>query len=262
MIKEEFYRAFLGWRFYVAITLAVLILVFSLFESTILTPNISGIHPLFHNAYDVWLRAYEGFIGLIAPLVAVLPFAGSLNLDRRSGYFSHVLVRAGSWRYFSAKFLANLAAGSLALALPLVLLFAFTNAAYPRGLPPIPESGRPREILWGPLGELYRTNPDGLIAFYITVALIFGAVYASLALAISTFVKNYYLVLASPFLFYVLGSFVFQSLGLDPLSPFATCYPHIFRDATWATVFGQLGLIFFFSSMVIFLKQRKHAKSP
>jgi hypothetical protein len=261
MVKEEFYRAFLGWRFYVAITLAVLILVFSLFESTILTPNISGTHPLFHNAYDVWLRAYEGFIGLIAPLLAVLPFAGSLNLDRRSGYFSHVLVRAGSWRYFSAKFLANLAAGSLALAIPLFLLFAFTNAVYPRGLPPVTESGRQVESLWGPMGDLYRSNPDGLIAFYIAVALSFGAVYATLALAISTFVKNYYLVLASPFLFYVIGSFVFQSLGLNPFSPFATFYPHIFRDATWASIFGQLGLIFLVSSLVIFLGQRKLSES-
>ncbi len=244
MLREELYRACWNWSFMLALALGTLSSGYGLSEYCF-PKNIPGTHPFNCNAYDAVIFAQKGpngVIALLVPLLAVLPFADSYALDRTQGYLRHVLVRSSYRRYFFAKFVANLLAGGLAVALPLLLLFGYTNLVYPRGLLPIEESrvtigGYP----YGPLGSLYRIAPDLYILFRVGVGFIFGATYATLGLDISSFVNNRYIVLATPFLLYHVANFVLAVLGLERWSPPATFIPDAVKTTSWLTVFGELG---------------------
>lgn len=183
--------------------------------------TLSTTTPTTHSSW-----AEEGPLTLLVPLIAVLPFAASYVLDRTGGYLRHVLVRSSYRRYFLAKFVANLLAGGLAVALPLLLFYGFTNLTLPRGFPPVHESRIPFERLSGPLGYLYRPAPDLYIFFLIGVGFIFGATYLAV-------------------------------LWLEEWRPPVTFIPHDVNSTSWLTVFGQLGGVFAVSVICLWVLARK-----
>ena len=256
MLRAELYRAFLNWSFLLALVLGVLLLAYGLSDYSAGPKDIPGTHPFLYNAYDAVIWA-EDLLALLAPLIAVLPFADSYALDRTSGYLRHVLVRSWHRRYLSAKFAANVLAGGLAVALPLLFLFAYANLAYPRGFPPVAESRFPFDYLPGPLGNLYRTTPGLYVLFLIGLGFIFGATYATFGLAISCFVNNRYSVLATPFLLYHVASFVLPVLRLGGWTASATFAPWMVKGTSWLTVFGELGGIFMVSVVCLLVLGRK-----
>lgn len=247
MFLEELYRAFWNRAFLLTLILGVLSLILGLVAYA--PKYIPGADPFLNNAYDAWLWAHEGPHVLLAPLLAVLPFADSYALDRTQGYLRHVLIRVSRTRYFLAKFLANLLAGGLAIVLPYLAVFIYTSFAYPRGLAPVAQSRIPFDPLPGPLGYLYRQAPDFYILFLIGLGFVFGAAYATLGLAISSLINNRYLVLATPFLLYHIANFVLAVLGLEAWTPPVTLIAHAVKTASWLTVFGELGGIFIISAV-------------
>jgi len=257
MFRADLYRALLNRTLLLALALGVCSLAYWLtdYDSGL---DIPGDHPFNTNAYDAVLWAERGPFALIVPLLAVIPFADSYVLDRTQGYLRHILVRCSYKRYLASKFLVNLLAGGFAVALPILFLFIFTNIIYPRGLLPIEQS---RAVVGGipdgPLGFLYRTAPDLYILFLIALGFIFGATYATLGLAISFVAPNRYVVLATPFLLYHVANFVLAVLGLEVWSPPVTLIPDGVKSTSWLTVFGELGGIFVFSSVIILLLARR-----
>jgi len=257
MLRAELYRAFWNRSFLLALVLGVLSLWYGLSEYSEGPKDIPGAHPFNDNAYDAFIWAEEGPLSLLVPLIPVLPFAASCALDRTTGYLRHVLVRSSYRRYFLAKFVVNLLVGGLAVALPLLLLFGYTNLAWPRGLAPVNEARLPFERLPGPLGYLYRPAPDLYIFFLIGLGFIFGATYATLGLAFSSFVNNRYVVLATPFLLYNVANFVLAVLRLEEWTPPATFVPFGINTTSWLTVFGELGGIFVASVVCLLVLARR-----
>lgn len=258
MLRAELYRAFPNRAFWLALALGVLTLGHGFIIFNGWPPgHIPGAHPLLNNAYDTWLFAFAGSWGLLAPFIAVLPFADSYVQDRTEGWLRYVLLRSPYRHYFFAKFLTNLLAGGIAVALPMLLLFVFTNIFYPRGLAPVDQSRIPSNPLPGTLGDMYRVSPDLYILFRIGLGFLFGAIYATVGLVIATLVNNRYVVLATPFLLYNIANFVLAVLGLAEWTPPATLIPdHVFTT-TWLTVFGELGGIFAMSIVCLLLLARR-----
>lgn len=256
MLRAELYRAFWNRSFLLALVLGILLLGYGLFEYSE-GPDIPGANPFLCNAYDAVIWAQRGPVALLVPLLAVLPFADSYVLDRTCGYLRHVLVRSSHRRYLFAKFVVNLLAGGLAIALSLILLFACTNLIYPRGLLPIDQARIGGAYPHGPLGPLYRIAPDLYILFLVGVGFIFGATYATLGLAISTIVSNRYIVLATPFLLYHVANFVLAVLRLEEWTPPATFIPGAVKTASWLTMFGELGGIFVASVVCLLVLARR-----
>lgn len=56
----------------------------------------------------------------LLPLLAAIPYGWSYCQDRKSGYYTQVMVRMGKRRYFAAKYLAVFVTGGLAVAIPLI----------------------------------------------------------------------------------------------------------------------------------------------
>lgn len=257
MIKEELYRAFWNRSLLLSLLLGFALLVYGLSDYCTF-PDMPGAHQFDCNSYDAVIWAQKGIISLIVPLLAVLPFADSYLSDRLNGYVNSVLLRT-TWRhYLSAKFLANLLAGGVAVALPILLLFAYTIGAYPRGILPIEQS---RTVVGGipdgPFASFYRPSPALYIFLLAGLAFIFGTVYATLGLAVSALTRSRYIVLATPFLLYHIANFVLAVLQLEEWTPPATFISDAAATANSYSVFSELGGIFLVSTVIVVLLARK-----
>jgi len=242
MLKEELFRAFRGRRFWLACVFGLLACYIGMgfyFEGK----AIPGL-PFERNPYEAFLQTIagpSGVIALLAPLVVVLPFADSYALDKDSGYLKFVLLRTGdTQQYYNAKFAANAVAGGTALFIPLAATFAYLWYTFPHGL----SQAAKTNPLGGLLGGVFPTAPALYISFLMLLAFIFGVVYASLGLALSSSITNRYVVLATPFLLYNIGNLVLAILGLTNWTPPTTLVPHTVSTTSWITVFIPLLAIF------------------
>jgi len=268
MLKEECRRAFFSWSFLLAIAITFVAAIVGLLEYG---PPVDpfarnpGEYPFTQNAFDGFIYGvYYWVLPLLAPLIAVLPFAASFITDRSSGYVSFILSRTSFRKYITSKFFANLLAGGISISLPLLIMYGIINIFYLRGFEPVPAAGEPwvgaripYASLPGPMGYLYRTKTDLYVFFLIGLSFIFGATYASLGLALSLFLHNRYVALATPFILYQIGSFVMNILGKAKWSTVMTLIPFSYKTTSWLTVFGELGAIFLISTICIFIFAKK-----
>lgn len=260
ILKEEMYRALSGRAFWVALIAGFVFCLIGLrgyFEGP--NPRDLPDAPAFlRNAYDAWFygigKGSSGIFTLLVPLVAVLPFADSYAVDRSSGFLRSLLMRTSHTAYLRAKLIANATVGALAVGLPMLLTFGVTMAILPLGLPP--QEMAPFRAA-GLLKELYRDAPALYILFLSGIGFLFGAAYATFAMALSTRLHNRYLILATPFLLYHIANFGFAVLTLAPWSPPATIAPWKVTTSTAMSVFGELGLILVASALVVWMFSKR-----
>lgn len=267
IFREEFNRAFYNIYFLIALLAGIILLGIGLYEYTapfgIFASNIpSEIHPSLINAYDAVIWSYEPALMIFAPLIAALPFSASYLFDRQTQYVHHILLRTSFWRYISTKAIVNALAGGLALALPFIGIFAFAYFFYFRGIPPLESSAiRLADGPWGPFSELYRSTPSLYLLTLFIRTFIFGAIYATVGLAISTITDNRYLVIVLPFVLYLLIEFILETLKLGAWGPLAALDPLANRLASTTTILTNLGFTFI-TSIVIFILRTKQDSHP
>jgi hypothetical protein len=268
MLKEEFRRAFFSWSFLLAIAITVASFVIGVKSyGGPVYPYPDNSNPFSRNAFDAFLygMGLGGLLPFFAPLIAVLPFTVSFITDRSSGYITFILSRTSFRKYITSKFLANLLAGGISIALPLLLGYGVINIFYLRGLTPLPVSASEGwinpSLAWaegrGPFGYLYRTKPDLYIFSLIGIAFLWGATYATLGMALSLFIRNKYSMLATPFVLYEIAHFVTSVLWMAKWSPLHNFAPFMLKSTSYITTFGEIGIIFIISTICIFMFAKK-----
>jgi hypothetical protein len=212
-----------------------------------------GWHPSFYNAYDAWRVAIDIFV-IFAPLAATLPYADSYLRDRDQGFARYALLRMTHSRYLIGKFIINGLVGGIAITLPMIVFFGFTMAVYPHSLPPISATVYSEEWMRSPgfLGSIYAPHPNIYIFARIILGFLFGFTNATLGLAISSFFRSRYVVLAFPFTFSLIYNFIFAILGAPVWWFGYVLTPDSMKASTAATVFLPLSIIFSLSTVSIF----------
>jgi hypothetical protein len=184
-------------------------------------------------------------------------------VDRNHDFLRFILARSTYRRYLAAKLLANLAAGALAVAGPLLLLYGYFSLSASRTLPSDSlifsiwgaQNGSPEGIL----SSLYTTNPGVYILALTGLAALFGAAYATLGLAISGLVNNRYIVLAAPFIAYIISAYIAdraRHLG-HQWSPETILIPYNTATVSAFTIFIQLAAIGLLSGLFLLLFARR-----
>lgn len=266
ILRMEFARAFINKRFLVVILLALACFAYGYYDAGHFFPgmgsNKAGNLP--QNAYELWLFVhFRSFFIYFAPIAAALPFVDSLWVDRNQGFLRFILTRSAYRRYLAAKLLANLAAGAVAVAGPLLLLFGYFSLNASHALPTDSlifsiwgaQNGSPAGIL----SSLYTTNPGVYVLALIGLAALFGAAYATLGLAISGLVNNRYIILAAPFIAYIVSAYIAdraRHLG-HQWSPETILIPYNTADVSAFTIFIQLAAIGLLSGLFLLLFTRR-----
>src|SRR5690625_375656 len=95
--------------------------------------------------------ARGGPIGLLAPILATIPFSGSFSIERNNGFLPFVFVRSDKNTYIWSKLLTTGLSGAFVLTIPYVLFFLGLIIRFPNL--PLDNS------LAGPFGDVAHTSP-------------------------------------------------------------------------------------------------------
>lgn len=199
--------------------------------------------PMFYNAFDAFLSARFGFISLLAPLLAALPFADSFALDKTSQFMRLTLPRAGRRRYMVTRLIVNAIAGGVVLVIPHLALYAATLLLLPQGLTTPEVYMQQRMIVQGPWEDIYTINPHLYLWIMMGLSFVFGCVYATIGLAAGCLTENRYVAVAAPLLAYIIGSFLLGAMGLSAMLPTVTFTPQLVTHSSDVFILGQLGVL-------------------
>lgn len=196
MIKSDIRRAFMSYRLYVAMAVALTILLRPLIEVLQGSGEFSFVYL---QQFPFGLSDYTPF----AAIFCVFPFADSFCDDYTSGYVYAITLRMGPKQYARQRFVSNALIGGItqgvivAIALSVCYLGASTpetmeSVAFMQGTP------------WYELNLLLRFHGALFFTLRVLLAFLFGCLWASVGLCVSAFSANRYITLVAPFVLYQL----------------------------------------------------------
>jgi hypothetical protein len=221
----ELKRSILRWQFWLAIILMGGLIIHGYHNAWIEAIHgpdnapFASMSPADHTVFKVFIygQGYTGlsFIGAVWPLIAALIAGDSLAWDRKSGYLQSVLLRIGYKKYIIGKILSISAITFIVIFLAESLLFAYGLIQFP-----IHDPSQMDPQYYPKYGSNLFSQFPYLYSFLIIFnASLFGAVTASMCLLISTKIRNLMVVVALPWIIYIVLSFVIQVIGLVPFAP-------------------------------------------
>lgn len=208
--KEELSRALLNKRFFLVFLLAGISFIYGFFQ-------VKAIPELSLGAITVWREILKrGYYGFFACVMAVLPFADSLSVEKSQRFINYFLTRVKYPKYIRAKLFAVVVSGAAAVALPAILLLIVCVLLFPADPIQIPVlSFDVAEMLPGHVispGTVWENvSPLAYLALCIAFLILFGMLYAVLAMGISFQTKNGLIVFGFPFLCYSFGYYFIPS---------------------------------------------------
>lgn len=255
ILREELFRAFLNKRFWLVAFLAGISFSYGF-------TRVMGIqqgNPL--GAMVLWQEIlHRGAYGFFAALMAGLPFADSLLLDRHHHFIDQVLLRCRYQQYLLAKMVAVFCSGMVAVAVPALILLLGCCLFFPL------DQQFVSEMTFG-ISEMINPNViqpgsnlvlslAGFVTLSMLMLMLFGAVYALLGLGSSFVIRNPFIILGIPFMGYSLGYFIIPtSIRLGWLgSTEAALLP---TTALVSPVLQYLGIAILFMTCYLFRGQKE-----
>jgi hypothetical protein len=208
-----------------------------------------------------------------------LPFGDTLIYDLNHGFEVPLMLRVGMKRYFFSKWLANIivvasvsfAVLSCALSLALlwrqdVVLPAVLPPQLIANMPPLPSGIDPFSGVFASsyqprvLSGLFWAHPAVYSLMAILIGILVSISIGSITMVASIFFKKRYLVLAAPFIFYMVFNVAVQVLGFYLWVPFLMSAGFLqFKDSIWPTIFYWSPLILL-SWMTMYLGPSRYRK--
>lgn len=181
--------------------------------------------------------ALGGFL-IFTPIISVLPAVIHFCDELNTGYYKFVVLRKGSTSFIVSRWLSNAIAGGVATAGPIVVMTfialirckPYTQQMMDQGsFSPLHHTiMKPFELVWGGLFPLL---------MIIVFGFVFGAVWSTVGLALSTLIPNRYIGLCAPFIFFFFLHLLFSFLRLETFSPVNTILPDILPSFWFLAVY-------------------------
>lgn len=208
IIGADLQRVFSSWRMYVSILIALFFLLRPLFESNGSWANMSPLQLL---SIPFGASDFTPF----AVIFCVFPFADSFCIDFNSGIVNDLAIRVRVNRFAKQRVITVALSGAFVMFICVLVPIVLCNAL--AGADETYETAFfMRSTIWWRMDVLLPLN--GLL-FYLgrlVLAVLFGALWSLIALAISTIVTNRYVALIIPF---VLCQALWYLLGESPFNP-------------------------------------------
>lgn len=246
--KIELCRAFKNKRFYLALSIGMIIVGIHMFtwlpELVSANKYIKNNFP--YNAYFGWIcgneipwQPYLYFI--LLPLIATLPYGYSMFEDRKSAFMKQIIIRCGKKDYYKAKFIAVFLSGGTAVVIPLLINLMVTLMFLPSFCPD-PSEGRYWIGNSTMLSGLFYSHPNIYISIYLMIDFIFAGLLANIALVVSELTEHRFVSEIAPLFVYV---FVDSIFGLNNKYYFQPVYflTGSLSIIKWYAVFGEMFLL-------------------
>lgn len=204
------------------------------------------------NKYGVWFAQFRMFI-VAMPIISVLPFGLSFVEEKENGIIKQIDLRINHKKYINSKIIVNSIAGGLAVIISTIILTLLIFIIFKGNIEDFYGYGS----YGGPFSGILVDNFFMYIVIHIIINFIFGAAYASIGLAVSSFINNKIAIILSPFIFWITGSIICSILSIEHYSTSLINQFYVAENITVSEIFIELILILIVCSIVFTLKTKK-----
>ena len=209
MIKTDLKRAIIS-RYFIIGTL----ILYASFVSGVIFDMMYSLSTDLLELYELTLII--GTCSLILPVVVALPFAGSYCTDVNSGYFNMAIIRISKQQYVKSKVVVSMISGFLMVLIALVLFYITAIIIRPNVIARL-------DNLMDTYGEFWNRfvlrRQEWVVLLCKSLMLcVYGAIWPVIGLAVSTYAKNRYIVMASPFLVFLIQIYLVSYVDIRYLS--------------------------------------------
>lgn len=202
LLLVELRRIFKGPKIYISICISLAILLRPLIETI---AGGGGGTFLTLQTLPFGLSDFSPF----AAIFCVLPFADSYCEDYNTGLITSIVQRVGIRHYALERCFSVALSGGIAMGITVLITLGtcFILAEEPDNY----ESVRffiEGNSLWYRMDLLFRYHGLGVLCYRVLFGFLFGCVWATVGLAISTMVINQYITVIAPFVIYQIGWFL------------------------------------------------------
>lgn len=162
------------------------------------SPNISFIDAFIFAQTD----NTTAVLGLIFPLLAVLPTGTSYREERSCGYYQLLQTKMTKVRYLTLKLILSALAGAMVLGVPNLCYFLLTILVKGTAI-----TGQSNVALCF-LTNLYVVNPVAYGGVLVINSAICGGIFSILGIGISAWISNKYLAMIIPFAYCIFSGMV------------------------------------------------------
>lgn len=187
----------------IAFILGITCLIIGCYEILFIYPDTSIINA-FMSSYSA---GTSSVMSLVFPIIVCIPFVSSYTMDLRTGYINYLSIRMNIIKYAVTRLIINgiisalLIVSCFIVALIIIIIF---SSSFNEGFPI-------RDIII--FKNIYNNMPIVYILLLILNSAIVGLVVATFGLGFSTIIRNTYLAIIFPFLFYIFSATMLASIN-------------------------------------------------
>ena len=235
-VKFEFKRMLHERNLKISLIISMIVIIMDIFEFYMQRVEFGDISNT--KLIQAWIGtdyqfAFNSLFYILLPVIACLPYGGSLYQDRNSGYDKNLLINATRKQYLLAKAVVVYISAFAAVAIPL-LLNLFISAGLYRNERPEPFTymsvvGIDRNMFPVLLNE----HPVIYCLIYIAIDGVFAGAMGLLSMAVTGFCRSAFTVIMCPFILYIVTGAMLISgdgttsglfEGLNPLQSYCITY--------------------------------------
>ncbi|KGN03524.1 membrane protein [Clostridium novyi A str. 4570] len=197
---------------------------------------------------ELWTRGQEYF-SIFFPLLVSIPYAHTLSVERKNHFLKYVYTRADKNKYLIAKGIANGITGGLVIFMSSLILFLVLKYIF---LAPSQVSNHEILISKDPFSYIIKSNPNIYILIFCLWGFLNGFIWATFSYAISLIANNIFIVLAIPFLYHIINSFLFQLLGFSLISSTEAFAPYVLHSFAFIRIFIPCIIVISISAIILY----------
>lgn len=262
-LKTEMHRAVYNYRFLFAILIGIGIAVIHVIVRVIPVQKwiyFSGSnYPL--SAYEKWLgvdnaSVYNTLYYFVIPILAAIPFTGSLRQDIQSGYIQNIVTRISKTKYFLAKYITTFIVGGLVTVIPLIVNFILTTTVLPLVVPqsntiyyPITQTSI--------LGDFFYAHPLLYVFLNFILNFVFLGFLQTLGLLVTYIYNRVYSVILFPFILYLFLYALSNITGWYFLCPFGFLSAGQALSSTMSIILSEIGVMLILGGIFFYVSRKK-----
>ena len=200
------------------------------------------------NKYDIWLSGFNWYI-FFMPIISALPFALTYREDIKNNMIFNINTRIKHKKYIYSKIIINAVSGGCAVIIPMILSLIVSNIFFGGTM----DDFSTYKAFGGIFNSIFKNNYYEYILIHLGIEFLFGCSYASIALAVSSKIKNSMAIILAPFLFWAGGSVIITLLNTPmDINQFYMC-----KNLAMKEILIHLVSVFIVSACIFFYYTRK-----
>ena len=257
IIRLELYRAFHSRTFYISLLIGFLICVLDLVTFCAQF----GIGGRWYLA-QAWIGTdyrfvYNTLFYILLPVIACLPYGGSLYTDMQSGYDKNICIKVSRLNYSVAKGSAVFLSAFVSVALPLAVDLFIAAGLYSNYLPERLEFMSVGLLDRNLFTTICNFHPLLYALLFILIDGLFAGAIALISLSISRLVKSHFTAVVTPMVIYITSSIFMQGDNYGNWGVIYMLNPYPVVPTLWYQMLIAYIVIFGVDCLIIWLITRK-----